>query len=68
MGIKPVVKRRPSLFNILDQSTESLSENGDNPGVEDGIEGEGSRFLSSEESSHIAGLALAKNLEVCVWG
>jgi hypothetical protein len=63
VGIKPVVKRRPSLFNILDQSAESLSENGDNPGVEDGFEGEGSRFLSSEESSHIAGLVLAKNLE-----
>ena len=60
------MKRRPSLYNILDQSTEDISENGDTPAFDEVVKGEGPGYFPAVDSSPIAGLALSKDLEVCV--
>ena len=55
------------MYNILDQSNEEdISENGDNPAFDEVVKGEEPGYYPAVDSSPIAGLALSKDLEVCV--
>lgn len=55
IGIKPMAKKRPSLFNIVDHA--AVDENGETPLEEDG-------YQLCADASHVPGLAVAKGIEV----